>query len=144
MSTASLRTPQVDRPGLHFLIVDDDEGDRKQINRAIHQSMPPSSCTETATLIEALAACEQSGFDCALIDYQLPGDDGLNAISALRERFPFLPIVMSTGQGDEMVAIEAMKRGASDYIPKSKIDPESIRRVIESGLRWGRQEQNRR
>ena len=39
-----------------------------------------------------------------------------------------------------MVAIEAMKRGASDYIPKSKIDPESIRRVVESGLRWARQE----
>jgi len=39
-----------------------------------------------------------------------------------------------------MVAIEAMKRGASDYIPKSKIDPESIRKVIENGLKWGRQE----
>jgi diguanylate cyclase (GGDEF)-like protein len=140
MSTISMKTRQVDGPGLHFLIVDDDEGDRIQINRAIHQSMPPSNCTETATLIEALAACEKSAFDCALIDYRLPGEDGLNAISALRERFPFLPIVMSTGQGDEMVAIEAMKRGASDYIPKSKIDPQSIRRVIENGLRWARRE----
>jgi diguanylate cyclase len=140
MSTTSVRTREVGGPGLQFLIVDDDEGDRKQINRAIRQSMPPSNCTETATLIEALAACENSGFDCALVDYQLPGEDGLNAISALRERFPFLPIVMSTGQGDEMVAIEAMKRGASDYIPKSKIDPESIRRVIENGLRWARRE----
>lgn len=140
MSTTSLPTRQVDGPGLHFLIVDDDEGDRKQINRAIHQSMPPSNCTETATLVEALAACENSGFDCALIDYRLPGEDGLNAISALRQRYPFLPIVMSTGQGDEMVAIEAMKRGATDYIPKSKIDPESIRRAIESGLRWAKRE----
>jgi diguanylate cyclase (GGDEF)-like protein len=140
MSTPSIRTRQVDDPGLRLLIVDDDEGDRKQINRAIHQSMPPSNCTETATLLEALLACENSEFDCALIDYMLPGVDGLNAISALRQRFPFLPIVMSTGHGDEMVAIEAMKRGASDYIPKSKIDPESIRQVIENGLRWARRE----
>ncbi len=140
MSTPFLMTHQAKGHGLHFLIVDDDEGDRMQINRAIRRSMPPSNCTETATLEEALAACAQSRFDCALIDYRLPGADGLNAISTLRERFPFLPIVMSTGQGDEMVAIEAMKRGASDYIPKSKIDPESIRRVIENGLKWGRQE----
>ena len=70
----------------------------------------------------------------------MDGEDGLTVISALREKFPLLPIVMSTGQGDEMAAIEAMKRGASDYIPKSKIDPESIRRVIENGLRWTRRE----
>ena len=140
MSTPSMTTRPVDGPGLHVLILDDDEGDRKQIHRAIRQSMPPSNCTETTTLVEALAACERSSFDCALVDYRLPGEDGLGAISALRQKFPFLPIVMSTGQGDEMVAIEAMKRGASDYIPKSKIDPESIRRVIESGLHWARRE----
>ena len=140
MSAPSIIAQQIKDPDLHFLIVDDDEGDRKQINRAIRHSMPPSNCTETATLREALAACEHSRFDCALIDYRLPGEDGLTAISALREKFPLLPIVMSTGQGDEMVAIEAMKRGASDYIPKSKIDPESIRRVIENGLRWATRE----
>lgn len=140
MSTSAMTVHQAKTEGLHFLIVDDDEGDRRQINRAIRHSMPPSNCTETATLEEALAACEQSGFDCALIDYHLSGQDGLEAISALRERFPFLPIVMSTGHGDEMIAIEAMKRGASDYIPKSRIDPESIRKVVENGLRWARRE----
>jgi diguanylate cyclase (GGDEF)-like protein len=140
VSTPVLMTHQANGHGLHFLIVDDDEGDRRQIDRAIRRSMLPLNCTETATLEEALAACDQSRFDCAFVDYRLPGEDGLNAISTLREKFPFLPIVMSTGQGDEMVAIEAMKRGASDYIPKSKIDADSIRRVIENGLRWGRQE----
>lgn len=140
MSALYLPTCQTNSRGLHFLIVDDDEGDRRQINRAICHSISSSSCTETATLLEALAACDKSSFDCALVDYRLPGEDGLDAISALRERFPFLPIVMSTGQGDEMVAIEAMKRGASDYIPKSKIDADSIRKVIENGLRWATQE----
>ena len=140
MSTPAAVLPHIEGHGLHFLIVDDDEGDRRQIHRAIRRSMPPSNCTETATLEEALAACERSGFDCALVDYRLPGEDGLTAIATLHERFPFLPIVMSTGQGDEMVAIEAMKRGASDYIPKSKIDPESIRKVIENGLLWATRE----
>ena len=40
-------------------------------------------------------------------------------------RLPHIAIIMSTGQGDEIVAAEAMKRGASDYIPKSLISPGS-------------------
>jgi len=121
---------------LQILITDDDEGDRKQIKRAIRQSLPLSVCTEVTSIAATFAACEQSTFEIVIIDYHLPGEDGLDGVAALRERFPLLPIVMSTGQGDEMVAIEAMKRGASDYIPKSKIDTESMRLVIENSLHW--------
>ena len=125
---------------LQILITDDDEGDRKQIKRAIRQSMPLSVCTEATSIAATIAACEQSNFEIVIMDYRLPGEDGLAGVAALRERFPLLPIIMSTGQGDEMVAIEAMKRGASDYIPKSKIDAESMRLVIENSLHWAARE----
>jgi len=45
-----------------------------------------------------------------------------------------MPIIMATGQGDELVATEAMKRGASDYIVKTQINSESIKRSVESVL----------
>src|ERR1700758_5577556 len=95
-----------------LLVVDDDEGDRKQIARAMLQSGFRAECTETASLEEGLAACEQRDFDCAIIDYRLPGEDGLGGITRFHVKFPDMAIVMSTGQGDEMVATEAMKRGA--------------------------------
>jgi signal transduction histidine kinase len=123
-------SPSMSMNSYKLLVVDDDEGDRKQIDRAIRQSGIRAESTETASLEEGLAACERSDFDCAIIDYQLPGEDGLDGITALHERFPDMAIIMSTGQGDEMVATEAMKRGAADYISKSRLNPSTLQRTI--------------
>jgi len=115
---------------LRILIADDDEGDRKQIKRAIHQAGLQCECTETSSTEQALEICEQSEFDCVIFDYRLPGQDGLAGITALHERFPHLPIIMSTGHGDELIAADAMKRGASDYIPKANVNALSMHRII--------------
>jgi PAS domain S-box-containing protein len=119
---------------INILIVDDDEADRLQIKRAIKQANVLWQCTETAGIEQAAAVCEQRSFDCAIVDYQLQGCDGLAGISALHDLYPFMAVIMSTGQGDEMIAVDAMKRGASDYIPKTKIDSFSMRRSIERSV----------
>lgn len=119
---------------LNFLIVDDDEGDRKQLRRALKQAVLDCDCVETGTFEEALAACHQSVFDCAFIDYRMPGYDGLHGIATLHRCFPFMSIIMATGQGDEMVATEAIKLGASDYIAKAQINVNSVGRSVESTL----------
>src|SRR5580700_7491644 len=93
---------------MRILITDDDEGDRKQILRAIRQAGMSADCSETSSIKEALAACDECEFDCAIVDYRLPGEDGLEGISALHERLPDMAIIMSTGMGDEAVATEAM------------------------------------
>jgi signal transduction histidine kinase len=117
-----------------FLVIDDDEGDRKQIDRAMRQSRLGAECTETTSIEEGLAACERCEFDCAIIDYRLPGEDGLGGITTLHVKFPDMAIIMSTGQGDEMVATEAMKRGAADYISKSRMNAHTFQRTIQNAL----------
>jgi signal transduction histidine kinase len=119
---------------LNILVADDDEGDRKQIKRALKQAGLSCVCVEAASIEAALGACDECAFDCAFVDYRMPGHDGLHGISALHERLPDMSIIMATGQGDEMVATEAMKRGASDYIPKAHIDGKSVRRIVENAL----------
>jgi signal transduction histidine kinase len=119
---------------LQILIADDDEGDRKQIKRAIRQSGLSAECTESASIKDAVAACDGCEFDCVIIDYQLPGEDGLEGITALHSRLPYLAIIMSTGHGDETIAAEAMKRGADDYVSKSRINPFSVQLAIENAL----------
>jgi signal transduction histidine kinase len=119
---------------LQILIIDDDEGDRKQIKRAIGQSGLSAACTETASIREALEACEGCEFDCAIVDYRLPGEDGLEGITALHARLPDMAIIMSTGQGDEAVATEAMKRGAADYISKSRMSVVTVQHKIGNAL----------
>jgi signal transduction histidine kinase len=116
---------------LRILIVDDDSGDRKHIRRALERGGFPNDCVEVSSIEAAISACAICEFDCAIVDYQLPGFDGLQGITALNRRLPLMPIIMATGQGNEMVATEAMKRGASDYILKAQVNPESIRRSVD-------------
>jgi len=54
-----------------------------------------------------------------LLDYSLPGMDGLTVLERTRERGYDIPVIMVTGQGDERIAVEAMKKGAYDYVVKS-------------------------
>jgi PAS domain S-box-containing protein len=119
---------------LDILIADDDEGDRKQVRRALKQSGLLYECTETASIAEALAACADRAFDCVIVDYRMPGNNGLRGIAALHERYPYISIIMATGDGDEVVATEAMKNGASDYISKKHIRAETIGNIIESAV----------
>ncbi len=124
----------ISRDVLTILVVDDDEADRKHMLRALKRTSVSCACIETASVKDALAACKTATFDCAIVDYRLPGYNGLQGISALHEQQPHMPIIMATAHGDEMVATEAMKRGASDYIAKAHITPESIGHCVESAL----------
>ena len=119
---------------LNILIVDDDEGDRGQIRRALKESGLAFECVESVSVEQALALCELSAFDCAIVDYRLPGRDGLDGVASLHRRLPYMSIIMATGQGDANVATEAMKHGASDYIAKAQVTGNSLRRIIENAL----------
>lgn len=115
---------------LKILIVDDDEGDRKHLERALKHSGLVFESKQAITVEEALSACENVAFDCAFVDYRIPGQDGLSGVSALVARQPYMAIIMLTGHGDERIAAEAIKRGASDYIPKMEITPEAMFRAV--------------
>jgi signal transduction histidine kinase len=129
------RRDRLPRKPLNILVVDDDEGDRAQLKRVLKQTGLRCICTETCSVNDALEAAKKCTFDCSIVDYRLPGLDGLAGIAALQERFPYMPIIMITGQGDEAVATEAMRAGASDYIRKTQISAESIRRSVENSVK---------
>lgn len=67
---------------------------------------------------EGLARLLASNFDLALLDYKLPGMNGLEIMRAINNLNPMPPVVMLSGVGDLSVAIEAMKLGAVDYVIK--------------------------
>ena len=73
---------------LAVLIIDDDAGDRKQIGRAVRQTDSTCECVEAISVDLALAACERQAFDLAIVDYHLPGRDGLEGVAALHEDAP--------------------------------------------------------
>ncbi len=119
---------------LSILIADDDRGERQHLRRALERSGIAVDCVETETMEQAIVAAGEREFDCAIVDYRMPGMSGLDGIAALHERHPFMPIIMTTGQGDESIATEAMKRGAADYVPKETINASSMKHVIDGAM----------
>jgi light-regulated signal transduction histidine kinase (bacteriophytochrome) len=119
---------------LRILIADDDDGDRMQMRRLLRQAGFQCEVTEAASIEEANLACKNARFDCAIVDYLMPGHDGLHGITSLREQQPDIAIIMVTGQGDEMVASEAIKLGAADYMPKSQLTSLYVDHVLKSAL----------
>ena len=79
-------------------------------------------------------------FDCVFLDYGLPDGDGLSLVEDVREAGLKVPLIVLTGQGDEQIAVELMKAGASDYITKSKMSSESLSRSLYNALRVYRAE----
>ena len=83
---------------------------------------------------EALACLEQESFDAVVSDLKMPGMTGLQLLAEVQKRHPHLAFVMATGEDDIRVAVDAMKRGADDYLVKPfHLDAavESVRRALQ-------------
>ena len=81
---------------------------------------------------EALEICDQNNFDIIILDYILPDLSGIEVLNELRERNINTPVIIVTGQGDERIAVEAMKSGAADYIVKDENYLKSMPKTITS------------
>jgi two-component system, sensor histidine kinase and response regulator len=96
---------------------------------------------EACSCAEAIAALTTQPFDCAFLDYRLPDRDGLALVKLIREKGILFPLVMLTGQGDEQIAVELMKAGATDYLSKSTISPGRLAKTILNARRVCQAEQ---
>lgn len=122
-------------PAKTILVIDDDAVDRKAIIRALKTIGSRCEVHEAEDGRTGLACALAHSFDCILVDYHLPGQSGLEVLSELRTHPEIdAPMIMLTGEGSELIAVEAMKRGAQDYLPKALMAPDSLYRVIANAV----------
>jgi signal transduction histidine kinase len=121
--------------GLKILVVDDDDVDRMAVRRALKSSGLAADVTEADNAESALARLSKEHFDCTLLDYRMPGSDGLDVVRKARDRGILVPFIMLTGFGDEQTAVELMKAGAADYISKGSLTPERLGQSLRGVLR---------
>jgi PAS domain S-box-containing protein len=122
-----------------LLIVEDAPTDRELYRRLL---LKDPNCDydllEAESVGDGLEICQTKSIDAILLDYQLPDGDGLEFLAALAAQTDgkLPPVVMLTGQGDESIAVQAIKLGAQDYLCKRDLTPEllqlSIRKAISS------------
>ncbi|MCS7471523.1 response regulator [Stieleria sp. ICT_E10.1] len=118
---------------LRILIVDDSPEDREVYRRLLSQQawneydVAEADCGE-----DGLEACRNHPPDCILLDYNLPDLDGLEFLTELHDAVPehHLAVVMLTGQGNESIAVEAMKKGAQDYLVKGELTSDNLQRAV--------------
>lgn len=86
---------------------------------------------------DALELTEREAFDLVLLDYMMPGMDGMMVLQHLRELHPEMTVIMFTGKGNEEIAVDLMKAGATDYLLKPFNHHDFLDR-IENALRISR------
>lgn len=106
------------------LIVDDNPMDRRFAGACVEDSGMTASYAEHG--IDALKMLDEETPDIVLTDLDMPEMDGLTLVRELQRRAPTLPVILMTAKGSEDVATEALKAGASSYVPKRKFQQELI------------------
>ncbi len=119
-------------------MVDDDPDDQEIVGDLLAEAgFNPDAVLRAFTGKEGLALCRSGGVDCLLLDYRLPDINGMEFLEILSRdegRVP-MPVIFLTGMRDQDLAVNAMRRGASDYLAKDELSAEllagSIRNVME-------------
>lgn len=113
------------------LIIDDNPDDREALVRALKKVEGATyRYLESADGMQGVETAAKQHPDCVLLDYSLPGHNGLEILKRLHPAENFLPVIMLTGQGNEAIAVQAMKEGAQDYLVKSTITPDLLHRTV--------------
>lgn len=115
----------------NILVIDDQESMRDSCQQTLSRS---GYCVETAENGEkGLEILKKTSHDLVILDLKMPGLNGLEVLGKIKEDDPEIVVVVITGHATIESAVEAMKKGAYDFIPKPFV-PESLRVIVKRAL----------
>lgn len=117
---------------MKVLLVEDNPGDARLIEEMIKEVEGPArfDLVHVQSLAEAIHSLGTDSFDSVLLDLGLPDSSGLDTLVKVNAQAPQMPIVVLTGLADEAVSAEALRRGASDYLVKGRVDSNVLVRAV--------------
>ena len=110
-------------PTGHILIVDDEASLRQTLARILQRE--GYDVTSVAGGQEGLSILAQHPFDLVFLDIRMPDMNGLDVLKSIHDQFPELPVILFTAQPDLHSAVEALRRGATDYLMKP-LKPQTV------------------
>jgi DNA-binding NtrC family response regulator len=117
-------------PEFHTLIVDDEETYAQSLKRLLARRGVQADVA--GTFAQGLERARKKRYDLVVLDYMLPDGNGLDLIPPIRALRPPPTVLMMTAYGTIENAVEAMRRGASDYVTKSTELPAIVERVVDA------------
>ena len=115
-----------------LLIVDDEKPTREGLRAALEERYDVYLADDAKSAMDLL---ERENFDVLLTDFRLPGEDGLKLIARAKSLSKPPVCILMTAYGSEELAVDAMKRGADDYIPKGRLQIDELEMRIARALR---------
>ncbi|MBD3219094.1 MAG: diguanylate cyclase [candidate division Zixibacteria bacterium] len=117
-----------------MLLIEDDPQDFKALKGKFNK-YPGIKISHASSMREGLDKIMSENFEVILLDYSLPDGDGLKFLTELRSLQKEIPVIVISGQGDEIIASRVIQMGAYDYLPKPAIgDGEILVRSIATVL----------
>ena len=107
-----------------ILIVDDDRSIRRTLKDILE--FEKYDVEEAEDGLTCLVKVKQDKFDVIIMDIKMPKMDGMDAIDRLQDLYPDIPVIMISGHGDIDTAVEAVKKGAFDFLSK----PPDLNRLL--------------
>jgi len=114
-----------------ILVVDDDERLRTQLVNAMNRR--GLVAVGAGDYDSAIAALEAAPFDFGILDLKMPGQNGLELLRDMNQRWPEVAVVLMTGYGSIATAIDAVKLGAVNYVQKPA-DADDVLAALERGI----------
>jgi two-component system NtrC family sensor kinase len=135
----------MNKEGLKILLVEDDDDDAFFIKDLIaERELDPRPIIKHAVNPQsALDFLNNDHFDVCLFDFRLGEMDGIDLLRRVRQNNFTTPIIFLTGQGDQEIAVEAMKSGATDYRTKGSLTSESLFQSIRFAVQLRKEEERR-
>ncbi|RYG75417.1 hybrid sensor histidine kinase/response regulator [bacterium] len=143
LDSPNLSAPMLPR-SLRILLVEDNPTDALLVEAALEEMTTVSPVlTHVESLAEAEEMLDENSFDVALVDLNLPDGSGLSNFERLQTASPQTPMIVLTGLNDEELAIEAIARGAADYLIKGATDAPLLERSTRYAIERKRNENDR-
>jgi two-component system nitrogen regulation response regulator NtrX len=123
-------------PKPRILVIDDDAGVRESLRMTLEYD--GYDIAGAATGQEGLALVEREAPDLVLLDVKMPGMDGLDVLTRLHSMHETLPVVMISAHGTPSSAVEAIRKGALDFLEKPFESTDRLRVTIQNALEQAR------
>jgi PleD family two-component response regulator len=113
------------------LLIEDNKGDARLLEEMLKEvESIVFKLVWTDRISSGLKYLKRGGFELVLLDLGLPDSEGFETFQRVHDAVPDLPIIVMTGLNDETFAVEAVRKGAQDYLVKGQVDPNMLIRAM--------------
>jgi len=115
----------------HILVIDDEESMRDSCRQTLSRAANKVEAAQDGAA--GLAMLQKESFDLVILDLKIPGLSGMEVLKKIRQEYPAVVVIVITGYATIEYAVEAIKGGAYDFLPKP-FTPDALRAIVSRAL----------